>query len=66
MVVTRRRSAYDRGVSARFISRKVLGSLATLAFVVVFNFFLFRVVETDPVGEPLPGQGADPDASARS
>jgi len=36
-------------VSARFVTGKVLGSLATLAFVVVFNFFLFRVVETDPV-----------------
>ncbi len=36
-------------MSARFVTGKVLGSLATLAFVVVFNFFLFRVVETDPV-----------------
>jgi peptide/nickel transport system permease protein len=36
-------------VSARFIGGKVLGSLATLLFVVCFNFFLFRVVETDPV-----------------
>ena len=37
------------GVSARFIGGKVLGSLGTLLFVVCFNFFLFRVVETDPV-----------------
>jgi peptide/nickel transport system permease protein len=36
-------------VSARFISAKVLGSLVTLLFVVCFNFFLFRVVESDPV-----------------
>jgi peptide/nickel transport system permease protein len=36
-------------VSARFVGGKVLGSLATLLFVVCFNFFLFRVVETDPV-----------------
>ena len=36
-------------MSARFIGGKVLGSLATLLFVVCFNFFLFRVVETDPV-----------------
>jgi len=43
-------------VSARFISRKVLGSLATLAFVVVFNFFLFRVVETDPVASLFRGK----------
>ena len=33
----------------RFVVGKVLGALATLAFVVVFNFFLFRVVETNPV-----------------
>jgi peptide/nickel transport system permease protein len=43
-------------VSARFISRKVLGSLATLVFVVVFNFFLFRVVETDPVASLFRGK----------
>ena len=36
-------------MSARFVTGKVLASLATLAFVVCFNFFLFRVVETDPV-----------------
>jgi peptide/nickel transport system permease protein len=37
-------------VTARLVTRKVAGALLTLAFVVVFNFFLFRVVETDPVG----------------
>jgi peptide/nickel transport system permease protein len=36
-------------LSPRFVAKKVLGSLGTLAFVVVFNFFLFRVVESDPV-----------------
>ncbi|MDQ2983656.1 MAG: ABC transporter permease [Actinomycetota bacterium] len=36
-------------MSGRFLTGKVLGSLATLAFVVVFNFFLFRVVQGDPV-----------------
>ena len=43
-------------MSARFISRKVLGSLATLVFVVVFNFFLFRVVETNPVASLFRGK----------
>jgi peptide/nickel transport system permease protein len=43
-------------VSLRFVSTKVLGSLATLAFVVVFNFFLFRVVETDPVATLFRGR----------
>jgi peptide/nickel transport system permease protein len=43
-------------VSARFVTGKVLGSLATLAFVVVFNFFLFRVVESDPVANLFRGR----------
>ncbi len=40
----------------RFIIAKLLGSLATLAFVVVFNFFLFRVVATDPVANLFRGR----------
>jgi peptide/nickel transport system permease protein len=43
-------------VSARIAIAKALGSLATLAFVVVFNFFLFRVVETDPVATLFRGR----------
>jgi peptide/nickel transport system permease protein len=43
-------------VSARFILTKALGSLATLAFVVVFNFFLFRVVSNDPVATLFRGR----------
>jgi peptide/nickel transport system permease protein len=43
-------------VSARFVAGKVLASLATLAFVVVFNFFLFRVVESDPVATLFRGR----------
>jgi peptide/nickel transport system permease protein len=43
-------------VSARFVTLKVLGALATLAFVVVFNFFLFRVVEGDPVANLFRGR----------
>ena len=43
-------------MSARFVTGKVLGSLATLAFVVCFNFFLFRVVEGDPVGALFRGR----------
>jgi peptide/nickel transport system permease protein len=43
-------------VSARFVTLKVLGALATLAFVVVFNFFLFRVVESDPVSNLFRGR----------
>jgi peptide/nickel transport system permease protein len=36
-------------VSARYAVGKLLGALGTLVFVVVFNFFLFRIVATDPV-----------------
>jgi peptide/nickel transport system permease protein len=43
-------------VSARFIGGKVLGSLVTLLFVVCFNFFLFRVVESDPVANLYRGR----------
>jgi peptide/nickel transport system permease protein len=43
-------------VSARFITGKVLGSLATLLFVICVNFFLFRVVEGDPVASLFRGR----------
>ena len=42
-------------MSARFLGAKILGSLATLLFVVVFNFFLFRIVEGDPVANLFRG-----------
>jgi peptide/nickel transport system permease protein len=34
----------------------VLGSFLTLVFVLVFNFFLFRVVQTDPIGSLFRGR----------
>lgn len=37
-----------RGTYARFVGGKVLGSLGSLAFVLVVNFFLFRVLPGDP------------------
>jgi peptide/nickel transport system permease protein len=33
----------------RYVGSKLLGSLGALLFVIVFNFFLFRVIPTDPV-----------------
>jgi peptide/nickel transport system permease protein len=36
-------------MTVRFAAGKILGALGTLAFVLVFNFFLFRVVESNPV-----------------
>lgn len=41
---------------SRFIGKKVLGSIFTLAFVLVFNFFLFRVVQPDPVANLFRGR----------
>jgi peptide/nickel transport system permease protein len=43
-------------VSARFVGAKVAGSLVTLVFVLCFNFFLFRVVEGDPVANLYRGR----------
>ena len=40
----------------RLVLRKVLGSLLTLVFVLVFNFVLFRIVETDPVASLFRGR----------
>jgi peptide/nickel transport system permease protein len=43
-------------MSLRFVSRKVAGALVTLLFVICFNFFLFRVVEGDPVANLFRGR----------
>jgi len=43
-------------VTFRYVGRKVAGSLLSLFFVVVFNFFLFRVVQTDPVNSLFRGR----------
>jgi peptide/nickel transport system permease protein len=43
-------------MSTRFVLLKIGGALATLVFVVVFNFFLFRVVEGDPVANLFRGR----------
>jgi peptide/nickel transport system permease protein len=43
-------------MTGRYVVLKVLGAFATLAFVLVFNFFLFRVVEGDPVATLFRGR----------
>jgi len=43
-------------VTARYAGRKLIGSLLTLAFVLVFNFFLFRVALGDPVANLFRGR----------
>ena len=40
----------------RFVVNRVLGALATLLFVLVVNFFLFRVISDDPVGKLFRGR----------
>jgi peptide/nickel transport system permease protein len=46
---------------ARFVVGRVLGALATLAFVLVVNFFLFRVISDDPVGKLFRGRNLTAD-----
>ena len=43
-------------MNARFVTGKVLASLATLAFVITFNFCLFRVIEGNPVANLFRGR----------
>jgi peptide/nickel transport system permease protein len=48
----------------RLVLRKVLWGLATLAFVITFNFFLFRVVPGDPAKAGLKDPRLNQDAVA--
>ncbi len=48
-------------MSARFVIGKLLGALGTLLFVLVFNFFLFRVVNDDPTGKLFRGRNLSPE-----
>jgi peptide/nickel transport system permease protein len=52
-------------VSTRFVIRKIFGSIVTLFVVLVFNFFLFRIVKSDPVGSFLRGKNVPPEVKAR-
>ncbi len=47
-------------MNLRFVGRKILGALLTLAFVLVFNFFLFRVVQDNPVDSLYRGRNLSP------
>ena len=52
-------------MSVRFVGRKVLGSILTLFVVLVFNFFLFRIVKSDPVGSLFRGRNVPTEVKAR-
>ena len=54
--VSRAAAAPTSGSERTLRHGKVLGSLATLLFVICFNFFLFRVVEADPVANLYRGR----------
>ena len=57
----RRRAGVDAHSAGRmrggFITKKVVGSVLTLIFVLVFNFFLFRVVQDRPGVDTSSGDG---------
>lgn len=48
-------------MNAKFVVGKLAGSLATLAFVLIVNFFLFRVVTDDPIGSMFRGRNMTPE-----
>jgi peptide/nickel transport system permease protein len=55
-----------RAISFRHVLRKALTALGTLAFVVVVNFFLFRVIPGDPAKAFAPrGRNADAERLAQ-
>jgi peptide/nickel transport system permease protein len=47
-------------MNVRFVGLKLLGSIATLAFVLVVNFFLFRVIQGDPIANLFRGRNLTP------
>jgi peptide/nickel transport system permease protein len=47
--------------STRYVVNRVLAAISTLIFVVLFNFFLFRVMPGDPIGLYTRGRNMDPD-----
>ena len=47
------------GSTARIVGSKVLRAVVTLGFVVVFNFFLFRMLPGDPIGLYTRGRNMD-------
>src|SRR6185436_6314924 len=52
---------FDEPVGTRrFILGKILQALLTLAFVLVFNFFLFRVIPSDPLEQLLGPDAFEP------
>jgi peptide/nickel transport system permease protein len=56
------RARRPRAISLRLVVQKLITAMVTLAFVVVVNFFLFRVIPGDPAKAFSPrGRNADPE-----
>ncbi len=52
------------GPGARYVAKTIGSGLATLLFVVVFNFFLFRMLPGDPIGLYTRGRNVPPEQIA--
>ncbi|MGB7982824.1 MAG: ABC transporter permease [Candidatus Nanopelagicales bacterium] len=52
------------GPGARYVAKSVASGLGTLFFVVVFNFFLFRMLPGDPIGLYTRGRNVPPEQIA--
>jgi peptide/nickel transport system permease protein len=55
------RSGGVLGPSTRYVVNRVLAAISTLVFVVLFNFFLFRIMPGDPIGLYTRGRNMDAD-----
>ena len=53
------RATHVSGSTLRVVASRVLRAVITLAFVVVFNFFLFRMLPGDPIGLYTRGRNQD-------
>jgi len=51
--------------STRYVLRRVAAAFGTLAFVLVFNFFLFRILPGDPIALYTRGRNVDRDSFRR-
>ncbi|MDX6317166.1 MAG: peptide/nickel transport system permease protein [Nocardioidaceae bacterium] len=54
------RQGRSRSATWKYVGSKVLGSAITLAFITVVNFFLFRVINADPVRTLARGRATTP------
>ncbi len=56
---TRVRTGGMSNPSVRYVANRVLAAISTLVFVILFNFFLFRVMPGDPIALYTRGRNVD-------